>query len=62
MPPPRDIASQQISFSVELAPGGRFVCTAAYSFAAGAVLETRVLISNAALAKTVRGDERWTYL
>src|SRR5260370_20392464 len=32
MLPPREIATQQISFSFALAPGGRFVCTAAYSF------------------------------
>jgi hypothetical protein len=31
-------------------------------FSPQAALETRVLLSNAALAKTVRGDERWTYL
>src|SRR5258708_26110393 len=48
MLPPREIATQQIGFSFELAPGGRFVCTAAYSFAAGCARNTRANIQRGA--------------
>ena len=63
MLPPRGIATQQISSSsFELAPAAALCALRHTGFRGGAALETRVLISDAALAKTVRGDERWTYL
>jgi hypothetical protein len=62
MLPPRDIATQQISLFLRVGAQRPRYVHCGIQFSPQAALETRVLLSNAALAKTVRGDERWTYL
>src|SRR5882724_10304463 len=56
----RVIATQQIRFPLNSVPATALLCSAA-CICSLRRSQRRVLISNAALAETVRGDEQWTY-